>query len=1104
MDNIQVVTDEHHEQAEDKRPRLESDDGEFDEELALPDPISIIDIGDGPVAIALSDDEVEAFGKTGRSFSTIHNKPVKFNSFSREVFIPGEDIYVSITHCERNLTTHLLNPNLYTISLTHGPFTWDIKKRYKQLQNLHQQLIIFRTSLNFPLPTKTHKNKRNYVKDAQKKMGEKKKKRSLPRFPKKPEVLVSYDKLESRQRQLEDYLNNLLSIRIYRNHPATIEFLELSQISFVIGLGKKGKEGMLKKKNGSTVPGQSGCNCFGLISCWCCRKCQLLKDQIFCARWSERWFFVKDTYFGYINPNDGRINAVILFDQGFEVGSGMYSVGLHTGFQILTMSRQITFKSWTKRKCKEWIEALKETAGTTAREFVLSNRHRSYAPVRNSITASWFVDGKSYMSSVADALENAKEEIFITDWWLSPEIYLKRPVIDGHYWRLDNVLKRKASQGVKVFILLYKEVELALGLNSYYSKQTLMHDNIKVLRHPDHAKVGVFLWAHHEKMVVVDQNYAFVGGIDLCYGRWDDDKHRLTDLGSINAKLDTTQRKKKTSSTPEGGKIYPIPKPVYIQTPIPPVKPNTPEEDKSDPLETPTLEPGDSLLRPPPLDKLKCNTPESNRKNVLVNLKKTMKKGKNLINLSYNPNETDQCEKNDNGEMEEEEEDLLDGSTKLWTGKDYVNFIVQDFSSLDKPFDDFIDRYTTPRMPWHDIGMCVVGKAAKDIARHFIHRWNNTKLEKAKFNEQYPYLLPKSYDEFKALPINMPNGCYEVTCQALRSVSTWSCGFLEPDTVEQSIHEAYIQCITMAQHYIYIENQFFISLSFHNPNTQNRIGDELYKRIVRAHKAREVFRVYVVIPLLPGFEGEVGGTTGTSLHAITHWNYASISRGKDALLNRLREAGINDPSQYISFYGLRNHEILNDEPITELIYVHSKLMIVDDKLVICGSANINDRSLIGKRDSEIAVLIEDETFEDGVMNGQPYKCGKFAGSLRKYLFKEHLGILGKESENINIDVSDPIIDSFYKEIWYNTATLNTELYEKVFHCIPTDKVETFSQLREYKQEEPYYTTETARAQKMLDTIQGHIVLLPLKFLSQELLTPSANSMEGIMPTALWT
>lgn len=106
-----------------------------------------------------------------------------------------------------------------------------------------------------------------------------------------------------------------------------------------------------------------------------------------------------------------------------------------------------------------------------------------------------------------------------------------------------------------------------------------------------------------------------------------------------------------------------------------------------------------------------------------------------------------------------------------------------------------------------------------------------------------------------------------------------------------------------------------------------------------------------------------------------------------------------------------------------------------------------------------------------MMNGQPYQCGKFAGSLRKYLFKEHLGILGKESENINIDVTDPVIDAFYKGVWCNTASLNTELYEKVFHCIPTDKVETFAQLREYKQEEPYYSIETARAEKMLDTIQ---------------------------------
>ena len=48
------------------------------------------------------------------------------------------------------------------------------------------------------------------------------------------------------------------------------------------------------------------------------------------------------------------------------------------------------------------------------------------------------------MDAVADAIELAKEEIFIADWWLSPEIYLKRPTVDRDKWRLDNMLHRKA------------------------------------------------------------------------------------------------------------------------------------------------------------------------------------------------------------------------------------------------------------------------------------------------------------------------------------------------------------------------------------------------------------------------------------------------------------------------------------------------------------------------------------------------------------------------------------------------------------------------------------------------------------------------------------
>ena len=41
---------------------------------------------------------------------------------------------------------------------------------------------------------------------------------------------------------------------------------------------------------------------------------------------------------------------------------------------------------------------------------------------------------------------------------------------------------------------------------------------------------------------------------------------------------------------------------------------------------------------------------------------------------------------------------------------------------------DSVDRMKTPRMPWHDIGTCLYGRVAADVARHFIQRWNFTKV----------------------------------------------------------------------------------------------------------------------------------------------------------------------------------------------------------------------------------------------------------------------------------------------------------------------------------------------------------------------------------------
>ncbi|XP_071557786.1 phospholipase D1 isoform X2 [Temnothorax nylanderi] len=1112
--------------------RTMSQDSEYDDALGVPDSLEItVDENGETIQVRKEEtvcaDSEETLGVT--PFTVIHNTSSKFKSQTRNVFIPGEEVHVKIIDNERSVTTHPLNPNLYTIEFRHGPFVWTIKKRYKHIQYLHNQLKMYRASLNIPFPTKSHRERRNSMKSLRT-VDEKRGRRNvLPRFPNKPDILVPYEQLSHRRKELEDYLSNLLNIEIYRRHSETINFLDISPLSFVGDLGMKGKEGTILKRTGSGS--KTRCNFLGLLECGLCIKCNYLSTSL-CGKWQKRHLVVKDTFVAYLNPEDGRIKSVILMDNGFGISLGVYTTGSRSGMQIANLSRHIVIKCWTKRKAKEWMEFIQEVSNREGKDFIQTNPHNSFAPYRPYISATWFVDGADYMSAVADALENAKEEIFIADWWLSPEIHMKRPMPGGDYWRLDKILRRKAVQGVKIFILIYKEIEVALGINSYYSKQRLVEqcpENIKVLRHPDHARAGVLLWAHHEKIVVIDQSLAFLGGIDLCYGRWDNSEHRLTDLESIHQSSIYIPSRDKLTNTSSKKVLGCIDRHVLLPLAIAtntiamattrsmPLLPMMDEKTQKD-LVLSTLSTDNSLfMLQEKGDGVKCNTPELHKKNLFDVAKTTVDKMKNtvkvkrqeLINMVYTSHEMNADDVAENKLALPESEDAVDyacslqPATKLWLGKDYTNFIVKDFNDLEKPYQDLVDRTTTPRMPWHDIGVLVQNAAARDVARHFIQRWNAVKLEKANLNPCYPYLLPKSYQNCRSYaPFVKEANKHNVKCQVLRSVSSWSAGFLDSETVERSIQEAYIQAISKAERYIYIENQFFITLaSMDKGLVKNQIGETLLKRILRAHREGAVFRVFVVMPLLPGFEGEVGGPSGKALRAITHWNYNSISRGKDAILNQLLEAGIEDPSEYITFHGLRTHSMLNGTMVTELIYVHSKLMIIDDNTVICGSANINDRSMVATRDSEIAVIIHDQEFEDGRMNDIPFLCGKFASSLRKKLFREHLGLLNTK-EDINID--DAIIKSFYKDVWCARSKRNTEIYEEVFHCVPTDKVVNFAILKQFQEKVPLSISAPLLAQEMIENIKGHLVNLPLNFLCNEDLKPAVATVEGMMPTALWT
>jgi phospholipase D1/2 len=191
-------------------------------------------------------------------------------------------------------------------------------------------------------------------------------------------------------------------------------------------------------------------------------------------------------------------------------------------------------------------------------------------------------------------------------------------------------------------------------------------------------------------------------------------------------------------------------------------------------------------------------------------------------------------------------------------------------------------------------------------------------------------------------------------CQIVRSASQWSLGLNEEDNIlENSIQNAYIELIHQSKYFIYIENQFFISSTAGEP-VNNEIARALLLRILKAHKRKEPFRIVIFLPLLPGFAGDIDDPKSTILRIQVYWQLQTIALGENSLFKELKKQGIT-PEDYIQFFSLRQHAKLYGVPVTEIVYIHSKLMIVDDSIAILGSANINDRSMQGSRDSEIAV-----------------------------------------------------------------------------------------------------------------------------------------------------
>ena len=175
---------------------------------------------------------------------------------------------------------------------------------------------------------------------------------------------------------------------------------------------------------------------------------------------------------------------------------------------------------------------------------------------------------------------------------------------------------------------------------------------------------------------------------------------------------------------------------------------------------------------------------------------------------------------------------------------------------------------------------------------------------------------------------------------------------------------------------------------------------------------------------------------------------------------------------------------------------------MDDRLVICGSANINDRSLLGVRDSELCLVVEDTETMEGKMDGKSYAAGKFAGGLRRHLFREHLGLLDKPGGPE--EIMDPVSDEFYFNKWNSVANTNTLLYDELFSVIPTNSIPTLRASRELQTKvRPLVETFGRDMRNKLEAIRGHLVTFPYQYLEEEDLQPATLAKEGMVPQDLW-
>lgn len=260
---------------------------------------------------------------------------------------------------------------------------------------------------------------------------------------------------------------------------------------------------------------------------------------------------------------------------------------------------------------------------------------------------------------------------------------------------------------------------------------------------------------------------------------------------------------------------------------------------------------------------------------------------------------------------------------------------------------------------------------------------------------------------------------------------------------------------------------------------QNRINEALGERLRKAildpaspppDGKRSRFHVYVTLPVHPE-----GMLNDPSTMTLVHLTMQSLVFGTQSLLNRVRRAILarqladrgdrasarvfEDGNReyeaipiamcwpYVTLLNLRHWTRLGDRCVTEQIYVHTKAMVADDRYAIVGSANINDRSLLGNRDSELAVLVEGGPGapEDIGAPAGPALTSRFVRALRMSLWSKLFCLDGaganvRPAGRLRDAVLRPAAQGSWEAIRAQ-AEANTLCYDAAFAFIPKNPPE---------------------------------------------------------------